>query len=72
MADDVDRGNETAEQTLAGYINRVRASLQHEHLTPSGECYNCGEALPEHLIFCSAECRADYDYRKSVRRRTRI
>jgi len=68
MADDVDRGNETAEKTLAGYIAQVRSRLAREHLEPKGECHNCGESTP--LVFCSPECRADFDHREGVRRRT--
>ena len=68
MADDVDRGNETADKTLAGYINRVRARAARDHLEPTGECHNCAEPTP--LVFCGPECRADFDHRENVRRRT--
>ena len=67
--DDVDRGNETAEKTLAGYINRIRARAQHP-LVPGEECHNCGEQLRTEVLFCSSDCRADYDYREQIRRRT--
>lgn len=63
MADEADQGNETADKTLAGYINRVRAEAQRK-LPPVERCYNCEEPLEAGRLFCDAECREDYDYRQ--------
>lgn len=67
--DEADRGNETAEKTLAGYIGEIRARARRL-LVPKGECYNCGEDLAQDLVFCGPDCRADFDHREDVRRRT--
>lgn len=67
--DEIDRGNETAEKTLAGYIGQIRARAQHQ-LVPTGVCYNCEETLGTDQVFCGPDCRADFDHRETVRRRT--
>lgn len=66
--DDVDRGNEQAEQTLAAYIKAVRDRAMNS-LQPTGQCHNCGEDQPLKL-FCDADCRLDYDRRELMRRRS--
>lgn len=63
MADEADKGNDTADLTLAGYINAVRAR-SHLTMTPTGACYNCEEPVAPGRLFCDAACREDYDYRQ--------
>ena len=63
MADEIDRGNETADMTLAGYIAAVRARA-HLTMAPTGSCHNCDEPVNPGRLFCDAECREDYDYRQ--------
>lgn len=68
MADEADLGNETAEQSLRAWIGAVR---RREPLRAIGACHNCGEAVSDPERFCGVECRADYDYRKTIDRRTK-
>ena len=63
MADEIDRGNETADKTLAGYIAAVRARANLT-MQPTGTCYNCEEPVAPGRLFCDASCREDYDYRQ--------
>lgn len=65
--DDIDRGNETAEQTLRGYINKIRA-LANTHMKPTGFCLNCSESCGGRL-FCCLECREDFEKRENIHRR---
>lgn len=61
MADEVDRGNDQAEQTLQHLVaqaRRVRA------LMPVGRCYNCEEHVEINRLFCDLDCREDYDRRQ--------
>ncbi len=67
--DEADMGNEAAEKTLAGYIARIQRQAKRT-LLPAGACHNCGEPVRADLIFCDADCRADYDYAEDVQRRT--
>lgn len=61
MADEIDKGNETAEQTLRLQIAQARLVRS---LLPVGRCYNCDESVDHNRLFCDADCREDYDYRK--------
>lgn len=42
-----------------------QAALAHRKptVTPRGTCHNCDEPLADGLLFCDADCRADYDHR---------
>lgn len=66
MADEADLGNDTADQTLQSYINRVRAQAEYS-LVPCGHCYNCDELVQGARLFCDGFCRDDYDLRKRRR-----
>ena len=61
--DDVDKGNHQAEMTLQAYIERVRRRVEQETL-PTGYCFNCEEPIAPPHLFCSAECRADFEKRE--------
>lgn len=67
--DDIDKGNETAEKTLQGYINRVRAQLGN-NIKPTGFCLNCAEECGGRL-FCCTECREDFEKRENIHRSKR-
>ena len=67
--DEADKGNETAEQTLKGYIARIRAQAT-SFIKPTGFCFNCAEPS-EGRLFCSSECSHDFEKRESANRRNR-
>lgn len=66
MADEADNANEQAEQTLASYINQVRKNASRG-LVMMGFCWYCQESIRNQL-FCSIECREDYDKRLNLNR----
>lgn len=61
MADDVDRANELVEKNL----QMILGSLQKITLVPTGLCKNCDIKVKPKAIFCSAECREDFDWYSS-------
>lgn len=62
--DEADKGNHQAELTLQVYIERVRRRAERESQS-RGYCLNCEEACSGKL-FCSVECRDDYDKRTLI------
>lgn len=58
--DDIDKGNEHAENMLDAQIKRVRSKAA-DGLRAIGQCWNCDE--PAHGLFCDSDCRDDYDRR---------
>lgn len=68
--DEVDKGNETAEQTLQGYIDRIRARAAAASIRPTGFCFNCGEESKGRL-FCCSECGSDFEKREQANRRNK-
>lgn len=64
MTDDADRSDEKIDAAIQEGIRRVR---RQAGLFYTGECWYCGEELPEPLRFCDAECRDDYDYERKAR-----
>lgn len=59
--DEIDKANELAEMELAARLTHRRPGI-----TPTGFCLNCEEKLlPKQRLFCSIECREDWDRRGS-------
>lgn len=58
MADEADRGNDTAELFLqAALLNRKGPTLPHG----IGICFNCAAAVEGDARWCDAECRQDWE-----------
>ena len=60
--DDTDRATELEERQRAQAEARRKPSLPI-----IGICYNCDSEC--HGVFCSRECRDDYEHREELRRR---
>lgn len=67
MADEADLGNYQAEAMLSAYIEKVRRESTVGP-KPTGLCLNCDEPV-EDRMFCSADCREDYERRENIHRR---
>ena len=63
MSDEVDRGNDRAEEILEDAL-KVR---RPEGPPPCGYCYNCSEFVGPEERWCGIECRDDYE--KMIRMR---
>lgn len=66
MSDEADNANDQAQQTLESYINEVRNRAK-TGLAIMGFCWFCQETIRNQL-FCSVECREDYDKRINLNR----
>lgn len=66
--DEIDKGNYQAELTLQAYIERVRRRAGIG-IKPTGFCLNCAETC-ESKLFCSTDCREDFERRENIHRRT--
>ena len=64
MSDEVDISNDKAEQLLQAKIAELRRQSESK-LQPTGACLNCEEPAPENQVFCTADCRDDYQRRAS-------
>lgn len=58
MADEIDRANDRAQQSLELNIQAARSSSPI--LPAIGSCYNCDEPITEGKRFCDAACRDDW------------
>lgn len=65
MADEADAASEKDEITLAAYIRQIRERAASQPLALTGYCWNCNEQSGNRL-FCSPECRSDYDERQRL------
>lgn len=68
MADDIDRAQQETEFLLAAALQRTRPKLR-----PTGLCLECEEELTTvdgdiPALFCSADCRDDFEKRERMRR----
>lgn len=63
MADEIDRANEMAELNLAASLSVRRSSL-----SPCGHCYYCDEPVRVGVLFCTADCRDDWQAEDKIRR----
>jgi hypothetical protein len=54
-----------AAEALHLSLSMAAARNQPGRLLPVGSCHNCGEELQDNAsaLFCSADCRDDYEYR---------
>jgi predicted nucleic acid-binding Zn ribbon protein len=66
MADEIDQAQEQIEQHLAFALK----SRKRETLRPIGSCRFCEDAIEAGLLFCSADCRDDWDRVKRARERS--
>jgi len=65
MADEIDQAQEQIEQQLHfAFMTR-----QRDNLRPIGACWFCHEELTETMLFCSSDCRDDWDKRKRAKER---
>ena len=62
--DCIDIANDNEETLVQKEITRIRA--QGQELIRTGECRNCGIKI-EKGLFCSLECRDDYEHYLKVR-----
>lgn len=63
MADEIDRAQDHIEQQLAfAFMTR-----QREQIRPVGRCWYCKETLTETMLFCSSECRDDWDRERKAK-----
>lgn len=64
MSDIIDQGNENAELFLQSALSNRRAAS----LAPVGHCYYCDETVQRGVLFCSADCRDDWQREDRLRR----
>lgn len=64
--DEVDRAEERIEDAISDAIAKARRALGHA-LKPIGVCHWCESPVSSGRIFCSADCRDDYE--ANLRRR---
>jgi hypothetical protein len=65
MADEADQAQRQIEQSLEVALrNRQRSNLKS-----IGRCWFCEEGLSESLLFCSADCRDDYERLEAAKKR---
>lgn len=65
MADEIDQAQANIEQSLElAFKTRKRDSLR-----PVGRCWYCYEKLVDLVLFCSSECRDDWDKEQAARAR---
>lgn len=63
MADDLDRASALTELERVTSIQEARSRANHQEVPRTGWCINdCGE--PTLGVFCSKECRNDYNRRE--------
>lgn len=52
---------------------QLREALRNQNsktkLRPTGYCHYCGEKIKNDVLFCSKECRDDYEYEEQIKRR---
>jgi hypothetical protein len=58
--DIADRADQRIEETIADALAEARSQPS---LIPVMACYNCGDPVPAHHLFCSSECGLDYRHR---------
>lgn len=58
MADDIDLAQSETDLLQAQALANLRSN---DRLKPTGRCYNCEESVGEAQLFCSPECRDDYE-----------
>jgi hypothetical protein len=63
--DDADRATPHIENTLADALAEIRSKPS---LIPCGSCYNCGDPIPQHHLYCSGECSVDHRHREERRK----
>jgi predicted nucleic acid-binding Zn ribbon protein len=66
MADEIDQAQHQIEQQLE-WAMRTR---KRENMAPIGRCWFCEDTLEPTRLFCSADCRDDYDRLKRARERS--
>lgn len=61
MADDADRADEITQNRIDGAIAMAsERCAQARALIPMMACYNCGDPVPQHHVYCSSECSVDH------------
>lgn len=58
--DDADRADERIQKTIDDGIAECR---KKRSLIPVLFCYNCGDPVPQHHLYCSSECSLDHKKR---------
>lgn len=64
--DDIDRAQQREQMDREAAIAAAANASSVPPLPACGECYNCQSSVPEGVRFCDADCRTDWDSRKSA------
>ena len=59
-----------SDRELLDTANAIKAARQAAPAGPKpcGSCHNCLEPVAEGRVFCDADCREDYEFRKKQER----
>lgn len=71
MADEADRSSIHAEAMLSAYIEQIRRRAASGPTSTGGVCLNCDEVAGD-AVFCSPDCREDFERRENIHRRLRL
>lgn len=59
-----DRATEVEEVMREKAIEAKRVDAKREpQYKPCGACYNCGEGIPQGLVYCDGDCKSDHQHR---------
>jgi YHS domain-containing protein len=56
-----DRSNETEDLLKEYTLQRIRNDKAKASLPYSGACYYCSSDVPQPKVFCSTDCRDDFE-----------
>jgi hypothetical protein len=65
MSDDADNAQPVIDAVIADGSDACR---RKQSMIPMGACYNCGDPVPQHHVFCCAECSMDFAQRMKMER----
>lgn len=66
MADEADMAQHQIEQSLALAFK----AREREKIRPIGRCWYCYDKLTDLVLFCSADCRDDWDREQKAKARS--
>lgn len=64
-----DMASDAEERFRDAALNAQRINAAKKSLLPCGACHYCGEPVRAGLLFCSPECRDDFDFETQQRAR---
>lgn len=65
--DDIDKASKTEAFLLQNSIEASRKN-QTKSLSYTGFCHYCYEPVPQHNLFCDADCRDDYAWHQNLKK----